>query len=148
MYLKGIKKALTVKNLKRFLQYDRTNLIIFAVIIIVHFVLSLGLAVFGVSYTMFISILYAIFNFPILLSTVSLSGFNIYTMNTAAVIIPLIVNVIYWYIIACIIRAPIEARGETKQFRYGFYVISMFLVFAIFACIWFSLTIGTYYPLI
>ncbi len=147
MCFKGIKKKLTVKNIKHFLQYDKTNLIIFFTIIAVHLFLSTGLAIFGLSYSIFITMIYAIFNFPILLTTVSLSGVSIYSMNTTAVILPIIVNVIYWYIIACIIRVPFEAKKDVLRYRYSYYIVGMFLLFAVLACIWFSLTIGVYYPI-
>ena len=146
MCFKTIKKKLTVKNVKHFLQCDRTNLIIFFTIIAVHLFLSMGLAIFGLSYSIFITMLYAIFNFPILLTTLSLSGYSIYSMNTSAVIIPLIVNVIYWYIIACLLRVPLEAKKEVLRYKYSYYIVGMFLFFAVLACIWFSLTIGSYYP--
>ncbi len=143
--VKTLKKNLTFKNLKKFLRYDRVNITLFIAIIIVHILLSVGLAFLGMAYNTFISILYALFNLPIFLTTFSLSGYSIYTLNTFTVILPLIAHVIYWYVLACLIRVPIVAKKETFRYKSALFIVSLFLFFALVVCVWLSLSIGTIY---
>jgi len=139
---KWAKKNMNYKGFSNFFRPDRTNVSLFLLIASVHLVLSLGLAAFGIAYSFFISIIYALFNFPIFISSMSLSGYSIYSLN-AALLLPLIVQAIYWYVVACFIRVPITAKDKTLKFKYGFYIVSAFLFFAILTVIWFSISLGT-----
>lgn len=136
---------LTAKNLKRFLKPNRLNTSIFVIIAAVHIVLSFALAAQSISYGIFISMLYVLFNFPVFITSFSLSGYNIYTFNTASVILPLVATIIYWYIVACFIRIPITTKNKTLRYKYALCIVSAFLLFAILSVIWFSLSLGTVY---
>jgi hypothetical protein len=138
-------KDLTAKNLKRFLKPNRLNLLIFVIIAAVHIVLSFALAAQSFAYSIFISMLYALFNFPVFITSFSLSGYNIYTLSTASIVLPLIVTAIYWYIVACFIRMPLITKNKTLRYKYALYIVSAFLLFAILSVIWFSLSLGTVY---
>jgi len=148
MCLKCIKKSFTVKNLRAFLRPNRLNLGLFALIIAVHLGVSLFAAAAGLAYGSFISMLYALFNLPVFITSLSLSGYNIYATGAGFVVIPMIAHIIYWYIVACCVRMPIIKKDKLLRYKYATWILAAFLLFAVLSSLWFSLTIGALYPLI
>ena len=145
---KWCRRNCNAKGVKNFLRPNRVNLSLFVAIIAVHIALSLCLIIGGFSYRVFTSILYSLFNFPVFVTSLSLSGYSIYTLSAVSMILPLIIHIIYWYIMACFIRVPIAIKKDMElRYRYAFYILAAFFIFAVLTALWFSLTIGSVYVL-
>lgn len=119
---------------------------ILALIIVVHIFLSLGLAAGNAAYSVMISVLYSVFNFPLYLTGFfSFSGYNIYTITSRA-ILPLAAHIVYWYIISSAISNAIEERKEPVKYKKMLMIVSIFLAFYILFSAVISVYIGKLLP--
>lgn len=137
---KHSEKQITIEKVLSFLKPDKWKISLFIVIIIIHFLLGLGFAFFDHSYWVFISILYAIFNFPLFITPLTLGPYCLSIINN--VIILLIAHLIYWYIVACSVQVPITTANKTLRYKYSLYIVSAFLAFGLLFALWFSLLFG------
>ena len=136
------KRRKSGKEKYKFLMPGRDTFGILSIIIIAHIFLSLGLASGSVAYSVLISILYSVFNFPLFITGyLSFSGYNIYTLTSRA-IIPLAAHIVYWYLVSLAISKAVEENKESMKYRKMAMILGMFLAFFLLFSIVISLYIG------
>jgi hypothetical protein len=128
-----IKKELSLKNIKNFLNPRKINIALFVIIIAIHYGLNLGLGFFPINYNFFVSLLYGAFSLPLsLLDCTNLWSLNVIsTQSFIALLLPLVLHLIYWYIVASFVGAVVRQKNKTVRYRNAFILLAVFFAFFI-----------------
>jgi hypothetical protein len=122
------------KNIHEFLSPKRANIGLFLLIVAIHYFLNLGLGYFSKGYNYFVSLLYGAFNLPLLLLNISINSMDVTSSYSFAVlIVPLIIHLIYWYIVGSFVASIIRQNDKGKRYKNAFIMLLVYFAFVIIA---------------
>jgi len=130
-----LKDNLTIDHILSFLRPDKTKIIVFLIIIAIHFFLNLGLVYLPISYGIFVSLLYGGFNLPLaIFGFTGIWSFQVNRLDSfGTLFFPLLLHLIYWYVIACFVASVLGQKNKTTKYKYAFTLLLVFFIFIILA---------------